>query len=72
MQDQIENTVRAGLLGGTTATTLGWVASVDWMATVGVCVLVFSFGVNWFFKRREDQRKQEKHVVEMALLKKDL
>mgnify|MGYP003667898256 CR=1 FL=1 len=71
MEQHTENMVRVGLFSGSSATTLGWIASVDWIATIGVSVLVVSFLVNFIFKRRDDIRKQEKHVVEMALLKKN-
>lgn len=65
MDQHSEIGVRVGLLSGTSATTLGWLASVDWIATIGVAVLVLSFFVNFVFKRREDRRKQERHVAEM-------
>ena len=69
MDQHTEVGVRVGLLSGTGATTLGWIASVDWIATVGVIVLVLSFFVNFVFKRREDARKQERHVIEMRVIK---
>tara|TARA_R110000850_G_scaffold23358_1_gene69102 strand:- start:29975 stop:30193 length:219 start_codon:yes stop_codon:yes gene_type:complete len=69
MDQQTEIGVRVGLLSGASTTTFGWIASVDWIATVGVIVLVLSFFVNFVFKRREDTRKQERHIIEMQMLK---
>lgn len=70
MDNYTESGVRVGLFSGSSATTLGWIASVDWIATIGVIILVSSFMVNFAFKRRDDRRRQERHVMEMELLKK--
>lgn len=57
-----------GATGGSGTVILGWVSRVDWIAIIGVTVLVATFVANLIFRRREDRRQQEQHEANMKLL----
>lgn len=70
--EYLDNVSRIGMVGGGGAATVGWWTSIDWIATIGVIVLVATFFVNLIFRVREDRRKQERHEMEMARLREDI
>ncbi|WP_158963888.1 holin [Chachezhania sediminis] len=72
MDQQADLVSRGGMAIGSVGTLFGWAASVDWIALIGVLVLVASFFVNLVFRRREDRRKTERHRVEMEMLMRQL
>ena len=60
---------KTAVVGGS-ASFLGWTAGLDPITIIGVCVglggfavSIFSFLVNWHYKRKEDQRADELHRI---------
>jgi hypothetical protein len=68
MSDHLDSLARVGFLGGSSLSATGWLTSVDWIAAIGAAVLVASFFVNLTFRRREDNRKQERWNIEKQIL----
>lgn len=68
MNEQINASIKAGVIGGGTLTTVGWWTTVDWIAIVGALVVVGTFFVNLTFRRRADRREQERWEIEKKLL----
>ncbi len=68
----IDSTLKGA--GVTSASLLGagWVWNLDWIALIGCVVLVLTLAMNFVFRRRDDQRKQEMHDLEMAKARRDL
>lgn len=60
---------KIGLLWGSSVTAIGWLASVDWIALIGLVVLVASTAIKFEFNRRQDLRAQERHSLEMKELR---
>ena len=56
-----------------------WFAGVDWLPIIGCGVVVCTFFVNWYYNRSkkqfaaaENRRKQERHELEMAKLRRSM
>lgn len=67
------------LLSGFFTGTTGWIAEIDWVAIIGVAVLVGGFVLQLWGRletrkttRTNDRLSKEKHDLEMALLRKQL
>ena len=60
---------KVGVLWGSFVTAIGWLASVDWIALIGLGVLVASTAIKFEFSRRQDLRSQERHSLEMEELR---
>ena len=64
------------LLGGGAMTTFSsWLSSLDWTTIIGVTVMICGAIlqiIGSLRARKDDQRKQEKHAIEMAVLRKKL
>jgi hypothetical protein len=64
------------LLGGGAMTTFSsWLSSLDWTTIIGVTVMICGAIlqiIGSLRARKADQREQEKHAIEMAILRKKL
>lgn len=64
------------LLGGGAMTTFSsWLSSLDWTTVIGVTVMICGAIlqiIGSFRAKKADQREQEKHAIEMAILRKKL
>jgi hypothetical protein len=64
------------LLGGGAMTTFSsWLSSLDWTTIIGVTVMICGAIlqiIGSLRARKADQREQEKHAIEMAVLRKKL
>jgi len=69
IENHIDTTVKAVAVGGSGVLGLGWAAQVDWIAATGAAVLVLTFITNLIFRTKKERREQEKHNLEMQLLK---
>ncbi|MGR2824240.1 holin [Acinetobacter sp. 1124_18A] len=43
---------------GGTATVVGWVASVDWLAVTGVLIALAGFALNVYFQIKKNKREE--------------
>ena len=50
---------------GATTSVLGWIMSSEFGVLVGIILGVGGFLVNWYYKHKEDKRKQELHELNM-------
>lgn len=48
-----------GCLG--VGTLFSWVASINWIPWLSLLLAFLTFFVNWYYKRQEDKRAEEKH-----------
>ena len=55
---------------GAGASVLGVVLSSEAVALVGMTVAILSFVINWYFRWKEDKRKQKEHEQRMRDLDK--
>lgn len=53
--------------GGAGASVFGWFTSNEFALLVGVIVAVGGFAVNWYYKHKEDKRRQAEHDQRMGL-----
>lgn len=53
--------------GGAGASVFGWLLSNEFAVLIGVLVAVGGFCVNWYYKHKEDKRRQEEHNRRMGL-----
>lgn len=52
--------------GGAGITLSGWMLSNEFAVLAGLVIGVAGFAVNWFYKARDDRRKQSAHEAYMA------
>ena len=70
------------LLGGSFTSFTAWISAIDWVALIGVTIMVCGFALQlagWVRSREDhkmakeaDKRAREKHEAEMAVLMKKL
>ncbi len=53
--------------GGAGASVFGWFTSNEFALLVGVVVAVGGFVINWYYKHKEDKRRQAEHDQRMGL-----
>lgn len=53
--------------GGAGASVFGWFVSNEFAVLVGVVIAVGGFLVNWYYRHKEDKRRQEEHNRRMGL-----
>lgn len=65
-------------MGASGAGVLAWFANFDWIALLGLAIGIFglliscaSFLVNWHYKRKEDQRSEILHQLQIKRVKGD-
>lgn len=56
-------------IGAAVVSVFSWVQAQDIGFWLGIVVAVAGLWVNYHFKRRDDRRKQERHEVEMQMLR---
>lgn len=47
--------------GGATASVLGWLTYNEFAVLIGAAVAVGGFLVNWYYKAKDDRRRQLEH-----------
>ena len=52
---------------GAGTSVMGWVLSSEFTILIGLLVAIGGFLVNWYYKAKEDKRKQPKHDGRMGL-----
>lgn len=52
---------------GATTSVVGWVLSSEFGILFGILLGLAGFGVNWYYKHKEDKRQQEEHNRRMGL-----
>jgi len=67
----VSSVATKGMGGGTGATLAGLVLSNEVLALIGVVITFLGFVVNLIFKMRDDRRKQERHMLELAALRRE-
>lgn len=60
------------MYGGTGVTFVGWLLSQDWMLLLGALTSVLGLAVTWYFKMKEDQRKQRLYELEVRKITREL
>lgn len=53
--------------GGATTSIVGWMLSSEFGILVGVVLGVAGFFVNWYYRHKEDKRRQAEHEHRMRL-----
>jgi hypothetical protein len=66
LSESLEGFANKATYTGAGASILGWIAASDITASLGMVVAVGGFVTNFFFKWREDRRRQKEHEVRMA------
>ncbi len=75
MQDVATHTIDATMAAigskatytGAGTTLLGWLTSNEFAVLVGVLIGVGGFIVNWYYRHKEDKRRQLEHERRMGL-----
>jgi hypothetical protein len=55
--------------GGAGATVFGWFTSNEFAVVAGVTIALGGFIVNWYYRHKEDRRRQAEHERKMGLYK---
>jgi len=71
-QSAIETTIvatshKATVVGGG-ASFLGWVASIDWLAFLGIFIALVGLAINFYFSQQRNKREQKEHDLRMIQL----
>ncbi len=53
--------------GGASASVFGWLVSNEFAVLIGILIAVAGFGVNWYYRHKEDKRQQAEHERRMGL-----
>ena len=53
--------------GGAGTSVFGWMMSNEFAVLVGVVVAVAGFVLNWYYRHKEDKRRQAEHDRRMGL-----
>lgn len=66
-QAAIETTIvatsqKATVVGGG-ASFLGWVASIDWLAFLGIFIALVGLAINFYFSHQRNKREQAEHEL---------
>lgn len=56
-------------VAGGGASFLGWVASIDWLAFVGIFIALVGLAINFYFSWQRNKREQKEHDLRMIQLK---
>lgn len=52
---------------GAGASVMGWVLSSEFGVFIGLMLGLGGFGINWYYKHKEDKRQQAEHDRRMGL-----
>lgn len=52
---------------GAAATGWGFLAEIDWMQVIGAASIIGTFLINWYYKHKEDKRKQKSAEIQDKL-----
>lgn len=52
---------------GATTSVVGWLLSSEFGFLVGIVLTVAGFCVNWYYKAKEDRRRQREHEARMGM-----
>ena len=55
-------------VAGGGASFLGWVASIDWLAFVGIFIALVGLVINIYFSYQRNKREQKEHDLRMIQL----
>ena len=55
-------------VAGGGASFLGWVASIDWLAFVGIFIALVGLAINFYFSHQRNKREQAEHDLRMIQL----
>lgn len=55
-------------VAGGGASFLGWVASIDWLAFVGIFIALVGLAINFYFLHQRNKREQKEHDLRMIQL----
>ena len=50
----------------------GMLSLQEWLSITGILIGLFTAGVNFYYKRQDERRRDELHEVELALKKQQL
>lgn len=53
--------------GGAGASVISWFMSSEFGMLMGILIGVIGLGVNWYYKHKEDCRRQEEHNRRMGM-----
>lgn len=55
-------------LGGASTGVVGWLMDNNVLGLIGVCIALAGFVVNWYYKHKDDKRRDREHraVMERA------
>lgn len=71
-QAAIEATIVAtsqkATVAGGGASFLGWVASIDWLAFLGIFIALVGLAINFYFSHQRNKREQKEHDLRMIQL----
>lgn len=54
---------------GATTSVVGWVLSSEFGVLVGLLLGIGGFGINWYYKHKQDKREQAEHERRMRAYK---
>jgi hypothetical protein len=54
--------------GGALATVVGWAASSQGTAFIGIVIGLIGLGVQFYYRRKQDKREEAEHQARMGLL----
>jgi len=49
----------------------GWLLSSQGVGFVGICLAIAGFGVNWYYRHKQDSRESKLHEAQMKELQKE-
>lgn len=53
--------------GGASASVVSWFLSSEFGMLMGILIGVVGLGINWYYKHKEDKRRQAEHDRRMGL-----
>lgn len=57
---------------GAAATGVGLLAQVDWMQAIGIASIIGTFLINWYYKHKDDKRKDRYEEIQRKLAEANL